>query len=222
MKISRSWSSRRIDDMVSYIDKNFPDNSFRMDDYPKSINEVVEKGMELYRTVNNDDFIIQKVFEFYDDVTSPSYYDTLADVLINSKALLFITYWNDTDEDDIYESNRSPRANSNSDYDKVESIMVFKRNPKPLIVSETPSSLSLYNCLYSEIKSKGKYIRSFSCDDFKPLCLDVDDTKVVALMDLEREIDLNSLSFINMKLTINTNTMFISSASSNVIILSFN
>lgn len=222
MEISRPWVDNKIDDMVEYIDKTFPESSFRLDDFPESIRNVIEQAKDLYKNINGENFIIQKVFEFYEDITSPTYYDILVDVLIHSKALLFITYWNDIDEKNIvYELNRSPRV-SQSDYDHVESILVFKRNPRPLIVTETPSNLTLYNCLYSEIKSKGKFIKTFSCNDFKPLCLDIEDTKVVALIDLQRELDLNSLTFINMNLNINTNTMFLSSASTNIIILSFN
>ena len=100
--------------------------------------------------------------------------------------------------------------------------MVFKKSERATIISETPSTLSIYNSLYTEIKSTGKYIQSFTCDDFKPFCLDVEQTTVVALMELQRKLDQSTLSFVDMNITINTNTMFMSSASTNVIIIAFN
>ena len=228
MEIVRPWSIHNANlDMIKYIDQMVPDNKIDIREYTLSIQNIILESIDIYKSFRHDDFILQKLFEFDSDITSPDSYDILAKSLMDSKAHLFITYWNNSDDEENfmdYDSveKRSPRLSSDSDYDHVEAILVFKKSERATIISETPSTLSIYNSLYTEIKSKGKYIQSFTCDDFKPFCLDVEQTTVVALMELQRKLDQSTLSFVDMNITINTNTMFMSSASTNIIIIAFN
>lgn len=220
MEVRREWTKPDLD-IVERIDRGGA-SVVDANGYPESIRRIIATARDMYSFVYGDDYTIQHLFDFDSDAIAADDYDLVVDSIVSSRANLFITYWDNGDELNMDKtcSQKSPRRDSSTDYDYAEAILVFRRNPRAEILSETPLRLSLIHCLYTEIKSKASIVKTYSCSEFSPLCLYTTETNVAALIEITR--CLKNLRFTTMDISISTKTMFMTSASSNIEILAFN